>query len=170
MFRRSSPSRGIISTRPRRWGSTVPGRPLSDHMYRTAPLAGLWTHQKGGFYHDGRFADAVSGDRPLRSELQARAGRRGKARADRILEVPIVFPRQQCSSHQDHAVIRLAGKTGTGATPLSRRSSTPVAQQAERQNGEFRSKSMGRVGNARILIQSPSSATCRGLQAGFRQT
>ncbi|MCR6546657.1 hypothetical protein [Dehalobacterium formicoaceticum] len=28
-----------------------------DNMYRTAPLAGLWTHQKGGFYHDGRFAD-----------------------------------------------------------------------------------------------------------------
>ena len=27
-----------------------------DHLYRTAPLAGLWTHQKGGFYHDGRFA------------------------------------------------------------------------------------------------------------------
>src|SRR5262249_50217239 len=26
------------------------------HMYRTAPLAGLWTHQKSGFYHDGRFA------------------------------------------------------------------------------------------------------------------
>jgi cytochrome c peroxidase len=25
-------------------------------MYRTAPLAGLWTHQKGGFFHDGRFA------------------------------------------------------------------------------------------------------------------
>jgi hypothetical protein len=25
------------------------------HAYRTAPLAGLWTHQKGGFYHDGRF-------------------------------------------------------------------------------------------------------------------
>ena len=23
---------------------------------RTSPLAGLWTHQKGGFYHDGRFA------------------------------------------------------------------------------------------------------------------
>ena len=28
----------------------------STHMYRTAPLAGLWTHQKGGFYHNGRFA------------------------------------------------------------------------------------------------------------------
>jgi hypothetical protein len=26
------------------------------HMYRTAPLAGIWSHQKGGFYHDGRFA------------------------------------------------------------------------------------------------------------------
>ena len=24
--------------------------------YRTAPLAGLFSHQKGGFYHDGRFA------------------------------------------------------------------------------------------------------------------
>jgi cytochrome c peroxidase len=27
-----------------------------DLMYRTAPLKGLWTHIKGGFYHDGRFA------------------------------------------------------------------------------------------------------------------
>jgi hypothetical protein len=27
-----------------------------DHSYRTAPLNGLWTHEKGGFYHDGRFA------------------------------------------------------------------------------------------------------------------
>jgi len=26
------------------------------HMYRTSPLAGLWAHQKGGFFHDGRFA------------------------------------------------------------------------------------------------------------------
>jgi len=26
------------------------------HAYRTAPLRGLWAHQKGGFYHDGRFA------------------------------------------------------------------------------------------------------------------
>ena len=27
-----------------------------DERYRTTPLAGLWTHMKGGFYHDGRFA------------------------------------------------------------------------------------------------------------------
>jgi len=27
-----------------------------DERYRTTPLRGLWTHQKRGFYHDGRFA------------------------------------------------------------------------------------------------------------------
>ena len=27
-----------------------------DQRYRTTPLKGLWTHVKGGFYHDGRFA------------------------------------------------------------------------------------------------------------------
>src|SRR5512142_689256 len=26
-----------------------------DERYRTSPLKGLWTHQKGGFFHDGRF-------------------------------------------------------------------------------------------------------------------
>jgi cytochrome c peroxidase len=34
----------------------------SDKRYRTSPLNGIWTHQKGGFYHDGRFptlADVV---------------------------------------------------------------------------------------------------------------
>lgn len=32
-----------------------------DKRYRTTPLRGLWSHQKGGFYHDGRFPtlDAV---------------------------------------------------------------------------------------------------------------
>jgi cytochrome c peroxidase len=28
----------------------------SGKSYRTAPLGGLWARQKGGFYHDGRFA------------------------------------------------------------------------------------------------------------------
>jgi Di-haem oxidoreductase, putative peroxidase len=27
-----------------------------DRRYRTAPLKGIWTHPKGGFFHDGRFA------------------------------------------------------------------------------------------------------------------
>jgi hypothetical protein len=26
-----------------------------DQRYRTSPLRGLWTHTRGGFYHDGRF-------------------------------------------------------------------------------------------------------------------
>lgn len=30
-----------------------------DLMFRTAPLKGLWTHTKGGFYHDGRFANLL---------------------------------------------------------------------------------------------------------------
>jgi hypothetical protein len=30
-----------------------------DERYRTAPLKGLWTHTKGGFYHDGRFASLL---------------------------------------------------------------------------------------------------------------
>ncbi|HEY6006941.1 MAG TPA: hypothetical protein VIU40_01355 [Geobacteraceae bacterium] len=31
-----------------------------DKRYRTTPLKGLWTHQKGGFFHDGRFADLAA--------------------------------------------------------------------------------------------------------------
>jgi hypothetical protein len=27
-----------------------------DRRYRTSPLRGLWTHGKGGYYHDGRFS------------------------------------------------------------------------------------------------------------------
>jgi cytochrome c peroxidase len=30
------------------------------HMYRTSPLAGLWSHLTGGFYHDGRFPNLLS--------------------------------------------------------------------------------------------------------------
>ena len=50
-----------------------------DHRYRTAPLKGLWAHQKGGFYHDGRFAtllDVVNHyDRFLRLNLDDRQKR-----------------------------------------------------------------------------------------------
>jgi hypothetical protein len=54
-------------------------RSEQSSMYRTAPLAGLWTHQKGGFYHDGRPLMArlvrrgvVAGSYPyIRSDKQA---------------------------------------------------------------------------------------------------
>ncbi|HEY2031991.1 MAG TPA: hypothetical protein VGH20_22520 [Myxococcales bacterium] len=31
-----------------------------DKKYRTSPLKGLFTHTKGGFYHDGRYADLAA--------------------------------------------------------------------------------------------------------------
>jgi hypothetical protein len=44
-----------------------------DEHYRTTPLRGLFTRQKGGFYHDGRFADLAAVvdhyDRHLTTEL-----------------------------------------------------------------------------------------------------
>ena len=43
---------GHAKSYPRAWQADR----SPTHMYRTAPLAGLWSHQKSGFYHDGRFA------------------------------------------------------------------------------------------------------------------
>lgn len=40
-----------------------------DDVYRTAPLAGLWTHEKGGFYHDGRFATLLDVVRHYNDDL-----------------------------------------------------------------------------------------------------
>ncbi len=56
--RRSTPSRAGTCTRRRRSASTT-SRPTArpTGRYRTTPLGGLFTRQKGGFYHDGRFAD-----------------------------------------------------------------------------------------------------------------
>jgi hypothetical protein len=31
-----------------------------DGMYRTTPLRGLWSHTKGGFYHDGRYPNLTA--------------------------------------------------------------------------------------------------------------
>ena len=46
-----------------------------DLSYRTAPLRGLMSHAKGGFYHDGRFADLAAVvehyDRHLKLRLSA---------------------------------------------------------------------------------------------------
>jgi cytochrome c peroxidase len=33
----------------------APADAFAGSGYRTSPLAGIFTHQKGGFYHDGRF-------------------------------------------------------------------------------------------------------------------
>jgi hypothetical protein len=44
------------------------------HMYRTAPLAGLWSHQKAGFYHDGRFATLLDVVIHYDTELKLKLG------------------------------------------------------------------------------------------------
>ena len=31
-----------------------------DNRYRTTPLKGVWSHQRGGFYHDGRFSTLLA--------------------------------------------------------------------------------------------------------------
>src|SRR5207253_7061657 len=41
-----------------------------DERYRTTPLKGLWTHMKGGFYHDGRFPDLADVVRHYNSHLK----------------------------------------------------------------------------------------------------
>ena len=53
---RCTPSPAGIRTPERKSASTT-SRPVAspDQRYRTAPLKGLWTHTKSGFFHDGRF-------------------------------------------------------------------------------------------------------------------
>ena len=59
-------------------GGSLARRPLS---HRAAQ--GLWTHTKGGFYHDGRFATLARRRRPLRHDVHARPHRwrEGRPRA-----------------------------------------------------------------------------------------
>ena len=64
---------------PRRSASTT-SRPSARRTGATARrrCAGLWTHTKGGFYHDGRFATLRRRRRPLRRLLRPRAHRAGE--------------------------------------------------------------------------------------------
>jgi cytochrome c peroxidase len=50
-----------------------------DERYRTAPLMGLWTHMKGGFYHDGRFATLLDVVNHYNRHFQLNLSQREKA-------------------------------------------------------------------------------------------
>ena len=50
-----SPNQEITCMRQARSASTR-SRPIGPRLTCTAPRRGLWAHQKGGFYQDGRFA------------------------------------------------------------------------------------------------------------------
>ena len=57
MFRRCSPNRVGTTHAAEEIGiDDFQANRAPDRRYRTSPLKGVWTHQKGGFYHDGRFA------------------------------------------------------------------------------------------------------------------
>jgi hypothetical protein len=53
-----------------------------DKRYRTAPLKGLWAHQRGGFYHDGRFGNLTDVVNHYNSFMQL--GLNGRERQDLI--------------------------------------------------------------------------------------
>jgi hypothetical protein len=61
------------------------------HMYRTAPLAGLWSHQKGGFYHDGRFATLLEVVNHYNTQFTLELSNPQKERLDRIPEGDLSF-------------------------------------------------------------------------------
>lgn len=50
-----------------------------DKAYRTSPLRGLWTHTKGGFYHDGRFATLLDVVNHYDTQFQLHLNARDKA-------------------------------------------------------------------------------------------
>ena len=60
-----------------------------DGHYRTAPLKGLWTHSKGGYYHDGRFATLGAVISHYNREFSLGLSRCGKTRPRRIPEVAL---------------------------------------------------------------------------------
>ena len=65
--RRSSPSpAGTCTPREEIGIDDFQANRSPDGRYRTTPLRGLFAHQKGGFYHDGRFATLADVVEPLR--------------------------------------------------------------------------------------------------------
>jgi uncharacterized damage-inducible protein DinB len=69
-----------------------------DERYRTTPLGGLFTRQKGGFYHDGRFPDLRGGSRPLQQLFQPESQRTPEARAHRIPQVAVISTPQSAGA------------------------------------------------------------------------
>ncbi|MCK7509170.1 MAG: hypothetical protein MZV70_37435 [Desulfobacterales bacterium] len=73
-----APSRAGTCTPPEEIGHRrLPGR-AARPTGATAPrrCKGLWAHQKGGFYHDGRFATLGRGRRATTTPPSASTGRR----------------------------------------------------------------------------------------------
>ena len=68
----------------------LPGGSRSpDHRYRTTPLKGLFAHQKGGFYHDGRFATLLDVVEHYNQALNLSLTRAADERSRRVSEVAV---------------------------------------------------------------------------------
>ncbi len=88
--RRSSPSPAGTCTRPRKSASTTSSPSRSpDQRYRTTPLAGLFTRQKGGFYHDGRFANLRAVVEHYNQALNLNLGEQAKRGSYRVPEIVV---------------------------------------------------------------------------------
>jgi hypothetical protein len=61
-----------------------------DERYRTTPLGGLFTRMKGGFYHDGRFADLRAVVDHYQQHVQPEPQRAPEARAHRIPQITVI--------------------------------------------------------------------------------
>jgi hypothetical protein len=71
------------------------------HMYRTAPLSGLWSHAKGGFYHDGRFTTLQDVVEHLQRIPSSRVKPIGEGSLSRIPEVALSSnPKSACLSRR----------------------------------------------------------------------
>ena len=69
-----------------------------DGGYRTTPLKGLWTHTKGGFYHDGPVRHPPGRHRALRLVLRPRPERRGEGGPGGVPEVLVAAERATAAS------------------------------------------------------------------------
>ena len=65
-----------------------------DRRYRTTPLQGLFVREKGGFYHDGRFATLRARNRSLRSASADSIKRSRQDCARRIFEIAVMLRRR----------------------------------------------------------------------------
>ena len=61
-----------------------------DDRYRTSPLKGLWTHTKGGFYHDGRFVSLLDVVNHYDTFKSLHLSDQDKSESGRIFEVSVV--------------------------------------------------------------------------------
>ena len=102
--RRCSSNRAGRCIPRKRSASTISSRARSpEQMYRTTPLRGLFTREKGGFYHDGRFKTLDQVVEHYQKVLSVALNDRAEARSR---PVPQVAVSRNHEGHEDLRVLR----------------------------------------------------------------